>query len=73
MNRIVREHGTITRFWLGNELVIILSDPKYAEVRTAEYRGIWTNNEQHSNNKFALNSRTARKIKHVTSTINIAR
>jgi len=60
MNRTVREYGTITRVWLGNELVIFLSDPKYVEVSTAEYRGILTNNEQNSNNKLALNSRTAK-------------
>jgi len=34
MNRAIREHGTIIRAWLGNELMILLSDPKYAEVRT---------------------------------------
>ena len=72
MNRAVREHGTITRVWLGNELVIFLSDPKYAEVRTTEYRGILTNREQHSNNNWALNSRTKEKIKHLTSTIHIS-
>jgi len=50
MNRIVREYGSITRVWLGNELMIILTDPKYAEVRTTEYRGILTKIEQNSNN-----------------------
>jgi hypothetical protein len=44
MKRIIREYGTITRVWVGKELVIILSDPKYVEVRTAYYRGILTNN-----------------------------
>jgi hypothetical protein len=50
MNRIIREYGTITRVWLGNELMIFLSDPKYAEVSTAEYRGFLSNREQHSHN-----------------------
>jgi hypothetical protein len=72
MNRIVKEYGNITRFWLGNELMIFLSDPKYAEVRTADYRGILTNRQRHNYNIWALNSQTAEKIKHVTSTINIA-
>jgi hypothetical protein len=49
MNRVVREHGPITRVWLGNELVIFLSDPKYAEVRTEEYRGVLINGEQQNN------------------------
>jgi hypothetical protein len=72
MNRIVREYGNITRVWLGKQLVIFLSDPKYAEVRTADYRGILTNRHQNSNNTWALNSQTAGKVNHVTSTINIA-
>jgi hypothetical protein len=50
MNRIIREYGNITRVWLGNELMIFLSDPKYAEVRTADCRGILANRQQHSNN-----------------------
>jgi len=32
INRAVREYGNIARVWLGNELLIILSDPKYAEI-----------------------------------------
>jgi hypothetical protein len=31
--RLMRQHGPITRIWLGQELVVWMADPRHVEVQ----------------------------------------